>query len=250
MDKAKRGAGSPPRNIVEINHEGGFVTVPSRAGKRIRAAFGDTRAVPSDDQLSSLVHSAIYELDPFIAEMFDAMPGVFVYPTSDDRGDDKSSSDVFEFTNSVPLRPDTGSRVEVFWPLDNCYYAGEVTTIHDDGNCVVLYDHEQSKVLAMSNETWQFEQSPLIASTLEIFKSLDLNEQAVIQGMMEQLGQKPFLWHHAQVLYQSAIVSSYLERRRNILLISSGFLDTKSLARRTFSRGLCCIQSRSRMMTR
>lgn len=69
----------------------------------------------------------------------------------------------------------------------------------------------------MFNETWRFEPSPLRASRLEIFKSLDSYEQTVIQGMLEQLGQRLLFWHHAQGFQKSAMVNFYLKGKKKYI---------------------------------
>lgn len=57
-------------------------------------------------------------------------------------------------------------------------------------------------------ETWLFE-STLSASSIQIFKTLESNEQEIIKSIMEQLRQRHFMWHPAQGFDQSSILHSY-----------------------------------------
>lgn len=96
------------------------------------------------------------------------------------------------------MRPDIGTRVEIFWPDDNQYYAGAVTEIRNDGKWVIVYDDDEKEVLNMSRESWRFEPSSRHGTANSVNKTLQSNEQSLIRSMMDQLGQRPFLWHHTQ----------------------------------------------------
>lgn len=38
--------------------------------------------------------------------------------------------------------PSTGDQIEVFWPLDNTYYSGEITAVNGEGKCVITHNHD------------------------------------------------------------------------------------------------------------
>lgn len=58
-----------------------------------------------------------------------------------------------------PNSPDTGDRVEVYWPLEGQYYSGEINEVHQDGTRVVVYDGADIETLNMSEEAWRLAQN-------------------------------------------------------------------------------------------
>lgn len=217
-DNTKRGSWSSARIILSINYDASSVVVPGRAGRRMSAAFKDVRAVPADNPLSTLVQYAIDELDALIDKIVDVHESSHDKSPKHDRSLNDSTEvdrDVCYFSGEPAMRPNMGERVEAYWPLDDVYYASEKTAINEEGRCVILYDDNEQETFNMSNESWRHEKSSLNASAFEIVKTLDSNEQDLARAMMEQLGQKPFLWHHSQGFDQSAIVSAYDAEERD-----------------------------------
>lgn len=197
-DNAKRGAWSSPRVILSIDHDSGSIVVPGRGRKRVIAAVEDARAVPDEDPLVTVVQLVIDELGSYIDDVLkvispndDKNDGSYSPPTSNRESD-------CDFSPAQPTRPNTGDRVEVFWPDDNQYYSDSESDVQDDGKCLITYDDDDTETLNMDHETWRFEQSSLQASSLQIQKVLKSNEQEVIRSMTDSLGQRPFMWHHAQ----------------------------------------------------
>lgn len=209
-DKSKRGSWSSPRILLSIDDEAGSVVVPGRGGQRMSAAFEDLRLVPCEDPLSTIVQSAIDELDSYIDELVNVSSSTDTPSSSQEKNlQDGSDVDVCDFSGEKPMRPSEGDRVEIFWPLDDTYYPGKVTSIEDDGRCTIEYDDEVRETLNMVDEVWRFEQQSVNASTLGVIKTLTSNEQEVLSSMMEQLGQRPFLLHHAQGFEQSVLHNAY-----------------------------------------
>ncbi|KAK3248868.1 hypothetical protein CYMTET_41675 [Cymbomonas tetramitiformis] len=48
-----------------------------------------------------------------------------------------------------------GTRVEVHWPLDEAWYAGEIVAVHEDGRCTVHYIDNQRETLNMDKEEYR-----------------------------------------------------------------------------------------------
>lgn len=151
-EKAKRGVWSSPGIILSLNQEAGFVVVPGRSRKRIDLAFEDTRAVQDGCNLYNLVRSAIDELDEYVSELLEVFAECATPPSDVPENIVESAEGVFDFSSEPPVRPDTGDRVEVFWPDGNQYYAGAVTKVCDDGEFVAVYEHDGKEVLNMSDE--------------------------------------------------------------------------------------------------
>lgn len=91
-------------------------------------------------------------------------------------------------------------RVEVFWPIDNNFYAGEFISGTFDGICIVHYDDDDQKTLNVIEEAWLFEStfSASFIQMIKTLKTLESNEKDIINSMMEQLGQRPFMCCHTQ----------------------------------------------------
>lgn len=227
---------------MSIDSDGGFITTTGRAGRPIRAAFEDVRSAPRAETLSDYIQTAIDLLDDNIESQFStiypSIPNVsgssdadqdnFDTPdnvpehytdqltqhhstssyTDTPSENDNDNTDVGDFTDTRPNRiPELGARVQVYWPLDNTYYSGEIKSINEKGLCTVRYDDEEEEHLDMSNETWRYEQAAQSAS--ENITTLESNDQVILAEMLEVLGQRPFLYHHAQSFEQAVMVKAY-----------------------------------------
>ena len=217
-EKQKRGSWSSPRQVLAIDHDGGFVVVPGRGSRKISAAFEDTRIAPGCDQLSVIIQSAVDELDESVDDIVSIATINDVNGTKADESSDGASMDVTDFSSDERRLPSEGDRIQVFWPLDNAYYSGEVINVNDDGNYMVLYDDEETETVKITDEQWRYEADvpqenlgtdTLQGGALEVVKTLTSNHQEVIQSMMDKLGQRPFMYHHAQGFDQSAMIKSY-----------------------------------------
>lgn len=160
---AKRGSWSSPGTILSINHEGGFFEVPGRAGKRVTAVFEDTRIAPSVDSFSEVVKTTIEDLDDSLDELLDLSPNSQDDFEHENEGnnDNRKSFDVCDISESNEFSnlPIVCNKVQIYWPTDNIYYSGAVSSIDDHGNHVILHNGNEKETLKRSNETWQYEKS-------------------------------------------------------------------------------------------
>lgn len=63
-----------------------------------------------------------------------------------------------------------------------------MTSVSDDGLCVVTYYHDEVETLNMTSETWRVEQEILQTSALHKDKVLASNKQESTYSLMKQLG--------------------------------------------------------------
>lgn len=123
-DNARWGYWSSPRAVLAIDLKGGLITVPGRGMPAMSAAFEDTCVVPHGFDHSSIVQSAIDDLDGHMEEMLGGVNAndICSPPTEqgsiEDNSDDESKSDAGNFSGEPPMLPTTGERVEIFWSLN------------------------------------------------------------------------------------------------------------------------------------
>lgn len=55
--------------------------------------------------------------------------------------------------------PELGDRLEVYWPLDDRYYAGSVMDVKEDGRHLIHYDDDEDEELQLTDEVWRYERS-------------------------------------------------------------------------------------------
>lgn len=233
----KRGHWTSPRQVLTVNKDGGFVVVPGRAGKEVKAAFEDVRIAPQLDDLEELIQAAVdvvdETLDDFLLaegekgsdgddgdehEVVDEENNATDHEEPSADGEDETvdiddpvvsgddDDDISDFS-SPQHTPSIGDRIEVYWPLDDKFYPGEVRKITRGGKYTVVYDDNEKEKIDIDKERWRFA-APLTAAS-SIPMTLKSSEQELLQSMMKVLGQRPFLLHHAQGFDQSAMVKAY-----------------------------------------
>lgn len=77
------------------------------------------------------------------------------------------------------------------------------------GDVWIVHDDKDTEMLNITQEIWRFEQTALQLSAIHLEKVLSSKEQETIRSMMDQLGQRPFLWRLVLGFEQIAIVKSY-----------------------------------------
>lgn len=225
--KQKRGSWTSPRQILSIDVEAGSITVPGKAGKTICAAVEDARAAQTNSDLAAAIQDSIDELDMTLADSInpsqDENQDSDNNVQSEDNNHQHSTGDFDMDSDSEQLYtaednqlPETGERVEIFWPLENQFFSGTIGNVHEDGTRDVHYDDDDFEVLNLDTENWKLETT---ASALQAgFEyTLHSNEQDVLSNMVDKLGHKPFLRHHAQAFDQAPLINAYRKEEDNFL---------------------------------
>ena len=89
----------------------------------------------------------------------------------------------------------------MYWTLENQYFPGTVNSIESNGFRVIQYDDNDIETLNLNDEKWDFELPTTLNSAYSGFSTaLKSNEEEVLSDMVEALGNRPFLRHHAQDL--------------------------------------------------
>lgn len=120
-----------------------------------------------------------------------------------------------DFTATEPnTSPEVGDRIDVFWPLDNQYYSGIVSSYDDDGKATINYDDSEIETLDMSKETWK-----LSAASSALSMKIDSNtlEQQVLKLYQSLFQNKTFMRHQAQSLEQFPIINAYKAEEETFL---------------------------------
>ena len=127
-----------PRYVLSIDRRTGNLTVPGSGGRTMNAAFEDVRMVLDEDSFASMVQQSIDTLDSEIVSAIDDLNSAsFDAKSSSSNHARTTESDTDEVL--PPVTPVVGDHTEVFWPIDNQYYPGQVTTV-DDGRHLFTYD--------------------------------------------------------------------------------------------------------------
>lgn len=170
--------------------------------------------VSMDDQQSALSDtSSVDSLD--ITQRVDANDKRQQLKESKQRAPPRRGHDD-EFDDVNLRTPAPGDRVEIYWPLDDRYYAGQVRDILNDGRHFIVYDDDDDEKLFLESETWRFEHAAS-ANQIELIKSLESNEQEVLNSLLDAFGMKPFLLHQCEGFDQHVIMKAYDKEERSYL---------------------------------
>jgi len=125
------------------------------------------------------------------------------YPTDEQSHQNPPSSEV---NRSEP--------VCVYWPVDDTYYDGTVTHLHQDGQITVLHDDGEKERLDFGNEIWMYESSTDTATAsfgvvTSATPCVTGTEPIVLASMVKHFGKKPFLKHQAQGFEQYSLSKAY-----------------------------------------
>lgn len=153
--------------VLEYDRETGTVILPDKNNKEIQTAIEDIRhALPAD-----LLASSIQEgIDPVAISIETCIDDLATQPSDDttsmtDSEGEEQSRDVPMSTNDTSINddderlsrmPDTDDNIEVYWPDDDTFYTGTVSSINDEQKYNIDYDDVDKKTLYLSKETWRF----------------------------------------------------------------------------------------------
>lgn len=87
------------------------------------------------------------------------------------------------------------------------FYPGTIASVTSDGNHVVNYDDGETETLDLESEVWK--PVEVMSAQFSGFPSVASNSPDVLRSIMETLGQKPFMLHHAQGFPQYVITNAY-----------------------------------------
>lgn len=205
----KRGRWLSPRVVLSVDTNAGTVSVPGSNGHKVVAAVEDTRpAIVEDDFAASIVES-IDQLDESIHESIEALTENYNQETPLDAC--SVSSDEYHTIDDPSISlPGPGDRIEILWPLDNCFYPGVVSSVENNVHHI-NYEDGDAESLKLEDEEWRFG-ATLSSSSVFTGHSLISNEQHVLSLMLETLGNKSFMRHHAQGFQQAVLYKAYQEQ--------------------------------------
>lgn len=218
----RRGKWSSPRTVLSFDPVSGIVSIPGSNGSPIHAAVEDVRHAVTEDELAVHVTESIdqinSEIDAAITDssaLPDTSPsisntdlvGTGYNPDFDNDDDDTNAMEYNNIENAAAPLPLVGDHIVVLWPEDNLYYPGVITSINDIGQHVTNYDDGDREELNMCNETWRSD-STLNANATSL-PSLKSNVQGVLKDILDTLGNKPFMRHHAQSFPQYVLYNAY-----------------------------------------
>lgn len=210
-EKEKGGRWSSPRQILYINHDAGFVTVPGRSGKTINSAIEDVRtALPASD-LTESIQSAIDEVDGAFNNVLENR--VDLYSENEPASENDVSADSFDNDDAAII---IGPRIEIYWPADDQYYAGTVSDIDSDNKVTVYYnDNDKQYGLNLVEDQWRF--PSISANIIQFDNSLQSSEQVFLNEMFSLLGNKSFFYHQAHAFDQFPMILSHQKEEAEFL---------------------------------
>lgn len=146
----KKGKWRLSRQVPKFDSKSARVTLPSSRGKTMNAAIEDLRPDVPADRFASLVRESNDELDDVMQDIVHTLPDAVKNPCQSSSNSptfiatqfepDYSCEEVTEpiEDHSFPQlpHPSVGDLLEVYWPEEDKYYAGKVSTI-DDGSHLI-----------------------------------------------------------------------------------------------------------------
>lgn len=187
----KRGSGSSPRTVLDINYNNGSVTVPGSYGHHIQAAFKDVCPAITDDCIAQIVLEANdfldrhidYEINDVIANSehdaeintdaskyhipdddiptADWFDPLFCFDDLRDAAVSYDQSQTAAF--KTMLKPSPGDKIKVYWPLYDEHYHGIIAVEQNDSQMIVC-DYAGIETLEFDNETWHYASSATLLS--------------------------------------------------------------------------------------
>jgi len=124
----KRGKWSGDKIVLSYDESSRSVTVPGGRGKRIIAAVEDVRPAIQKDSFAKLVQESIDELEMSLDEVIQKSVSENSEEPEIEGAPEKNKRDYevrFDLSQDNVM-PHIGTRVEVYWPEEEKYYAGNV----------------------------------------------------------------------------------------------------------------------------
>lgn len=143
----KRGPWSSARKIIQIDDNNRTITVPGRNGKTVCAAFEDVRMPINNGDFSAEICEEIDQLNKVIEDCHTSSNMVVDYESSASENYNRSDSsrkfqtnDEIDFTiREEDTEPMLIEIISVYWPLENKFYTGTVSSIEDGTTTILFY---------------------------------------------------------------------------------------------------------------
>lgn len=172
---------------------------------------------------AQLVQEGIDSLDASLSDLLVAIP-----PTDHtDYRDDSTllvhdRDDQSNFADDDNNGPAVGDLLDILWDENNVVYPGVVHSQADDGTVTIHYDSGEVEAdLDMTIVHWNHSEPTLLAAASSSLSGGNLQvtstEAAVLNSMLEQVGNKPFLRHQAQGFDQYSLVNAYAREEETFL---------------------------------
>ena len=212
----KKGIWSEPKQILSINHEGRYLTVPAKKGSHYTVGIEDVRKSIENNDLSQLVSDSIDKLDNEILDITDdptTIPNhtnIFNNQRKSHMNQNKnlksnnknSHMTIFEEPRygdsetevEIDL-PQIGDQISVYWPLDDQFYNGTVKKINDN-QFTINYNDGDVEELDLMQENWKHQNINANTNELKVIS----NEPKILKQMADHFGNKQFMKHQAQEL--------------------------------------------------
>lgn len=179
----KKGTWSQPKQILSINEEGKFITVPGKKGSKITVAIEDVRKSVKENDLSQLVSDGIDMIDQEISEQVDENAnGEDERSTVENSEHQEDNSEEIDFNhhnmnlshddgpeygssdNEECSLPDVCDDISVYWPMDQEFYDGAVHSINDENMYTFYYNDLDIEELDLHQENWKFQENGQLAT--------------------------------------------------------------------------------------
>lgn len=222
----KRCQWSGSKKVINVDYENRTITVPGRSRRTVCATFEDVRLAIENGDLAKEVAEAIDQIDD---EIDDKISSSVIEKddtesiTSDD--DNVYRKDVAEDEIDVTIRDEitdllVGEGIEVYWPMDNAFYPGNVSSI-EDGISTISYDHGDVEFLNMSEESWKYQANDNITVPTANASILELNssKQETLAQISNFFGNMQFIRFQGQGFEQYPMIHAKNKEELQLLNI-------------------------------
>lgn len=159
-EKEKWGKQLFSRVFLSIDNYSGIVSVPGLSVRTISVAVEDVLLTIVDDELPGHISATNNQLETSIDDAVETLPEANVNVLSEIN----VSAPDFNHDGETITGPSVSlqklvDRLEVFWPLNDQYYSGVVSSFTEDGQHFIGYGDGDLETLDISNEKWRSTES-------------------------------------------------------------------------------------------
>jgi len=213
----KRGKWSAPKPVLFYDPCSRTVTVPGSRGRKMKAAIEDIRYAAKSNTLAETIQASIDEIDNYIYESVQDMDSEFYDdPVPDNNEKENAQDDDTTLHDTVPdpNALEIGSKIEVYWPLEQKFYPGVVHEIDtDELKHHINYLDGDKEMLNLNDEIWRtlpdIGSNAINGNQVKIVNELSSLEPNAIQVYFDVFKFKEFLFYHAQGLPQFVVQNAY-----------------------------------------
>ena len=223
LENQKRGKWLREKSVLSYDPKSRSISYAGKNGRMANAAIEDVRLSLSNDGLAKSIKDAIDTLDEDMDWLIEDGDSTNFLETSNDNSFLDSQMMKPDLEN-MRLNPKVSDRIKVFWPDDEQFYVGTVSSFDpESGLHTVNYDDGDTEDLVMSKEIWEHidksQNSNAATGTIELTPVSELHREDIVhlKRYKSVFGTGEFTASNAQGLPQSVVKVAYVAEEQKFL---------------------------------